>query len=77
MMVITNENMLRVCIQDAQGASVLLTQAIVGIGTCAVPQSPREAQVFRLLRANLEAINLLLSTFEWTAHEFVQSWPTI
>ena len=77
MMVITNENMLRGCIQDAQGASILLAQAIVGMGTCAAPRSPREAQVFRLLRANLEAINLLLSTFEWAVHEDVKSWPTI
>jgi hypothetical protein len=75
-MKVTNENMLRGCIQDAQGASVLLTQAIVGIGTCAVPRSPREAQVFRLLRANVEAINLLLLALEWR-EEDVKSWPTI
>jgi hypothetical protein len=76
-MKVTNENMLRGCIQDAQSASVLLTQAIVGIGTCAVPRSPREAQVFRLLRANAQAINLLLSAIELTGQEHVRSWPTI
>jgi hypothetical protein len=75
MKVTNDENMLRGCIQDAQSASVLLTLAIVGIGTCTVPRSPREAKVFRLLRA-VEAINLLLLALEWR-QEDVNSWPTI
>jgi hypothetical protein len=75
-MKVTNENQLRGCVQEVQVACVSLTQAIVGIETCAVPRSPREAQVFRLLSANTLAINLLLSLIELTGPEDEPSWPT-
>jgi hypothetical protein len=66
---ITNENLLRGCIQEAQCASVSLTQAIAGIETCAWPQSRKEVQVLRLLRANSEAISLLLQSIDLTRDE--------
>ncbi len=71
-MKVTNENMLRGCIQEAQTASILLTQAIAGIRTCASPQSPQEARVFWLLRTNsraIDEINNLLDAIELTGHE--------
>jgi hypothetical protein len=75
-MKVINENQLRGCIQEAQRASVALTQAIAGIETSAVPRSLREAQVFRLLTKANAQINLLLSVVELTGHDEVQSWPT-
>jgi hypothetical protein len=76
MMKVINENQLRGCIQEAQRASVALTQAIAGIETSAVQRSLREAQVFRLLKANAQAIKMLLSVIELTGQDEVQLWPT-
>ena len=75
-MKVTNENQLRGCVQEAQVACASLTQAIVGLSTCAVPCSPKEAQVFRLLSANTLAINMLLSVIELTGQEEEPLWPT-
>jgi hypothetical protein len=75
-MIVTNENQLRGCVQEAQRASVALTHAIIGIETSAVPRSTREAQVFRLLKANTQAINMLLSVIELTGQDEVELWPT-
>jgi hypothetical protein len=76
-----NENMLRGCLQEAQTASVLLTQAIAGIGTCALPRTLEEAQVSRLLR-DARAIQLRLLAIELTGQDEltrqeVESWLTI
>lgn len=75
-MKVTNENQLRGCVQEAQVACASLTQAIVGLKTCAVPCSPKEAQVFRLLSANTLAVNMLLSVIELTGQEEEPLWPT-
>jgi hypothetical protein len=72
----TNENLLRGCIQEAQYASTSLTQAISGIEASAVPNTTREAQAIRLLKANAQAINMLLGLFELTGAEAIPIWPT-
>jgi hypothetical protein len=61
--------------QEAQVASISLTQAIAGIEASAVPGTIREAQVVRLLNANARAIVLLLSLMDLTEHE-QPIWPT-
>jgi hypothetical protein len=72
-----NENLFRGCIQEAQIASFLLTQAIVAIGECASPQTPSEERTFRLLRVSTYNINLLLTSIPLTGQEDICSWPTI
>lgn len=71
----SNENLFRGCMQEAQVASISLTQAIAGIEASAVPGTIREAQVVRLLNANARAIVLLLSLMDLTEHE-QPIWPT-
>ena len=70
----SNETLFRGCRQEAQIACTSLTQAINGIAASAVPGTIKEAQALRLLKANVGAINLLLSLLQTEQEEPI--WPT-